>query len=461
MAGVVTVATGTVLHKFGLVTLVTACLVAIGAVSIICVVLSRMSDPGESVPPEATDLTTVTVPAKLRRMSSVGVATVEHTLARAESRGMSTANSRHRTQSNATFLTVALRREAESSDAAGAGAGAGAAAAAAAGGSRDRRVSGVVASSPLVANFDHHHAARRLLRYTAEVLARKHGAIVSVANPAGKVLLTSYDADLTSIDFEAVLADPRGSLMAPLSAWALHSNNSVVAKLSGFALCVWWEPSDDGPVSDLQLQQAASAANFMDTFMDGLWEMDYWGTEHGGAGRPLCLSDVSVGDPELGSAGVDVSAVTNRIADLYVEMLKKTQEHPRQKIVVEDRWSAGRPRFLAACKYWVDRNLPVKYVLPCFPFKSGNTTSKTLGKLPDMAEFVALRRLDAFCRRIEEFYPPGAEITLFTDGRVYAEAFEIPDDTATECECAVFACRGVARWFLCASLACCTYMYTC
>lgn len=73
---------------------------------------------------------------------------------------------------------------------------------------------------------------------------------------------------------------------------------------------------------------------------------------------------------------------------------------------------------------------PVRMVLPGFPAKSPSP-EKTLGPLPDKAEELALASLDGLCREIRDVYPPGAEITVCSDGHVFADLVGVPDDTVT------------------------------
>lgn len=73
---------------------------------------------------------------------------------------------------------------------------------------------------------------------------------------------------------------------------------------------------------------------------------------------------------------------------------------------------------------------PVRLVLPAFPGKSPNR-AKVLGTLPDMAEERALEYLDSLAASIREIHPPGAEIVICSDGRVFSDAVGIPDDDIT------------------------------
>ncbi|OWZ00407.1 hypothetical protein PHMEG_00028403 [Phytophthora megakarya] len=67
----------------------------------------------------------------------------------------------------------------------------------------------------------------------------------------------------------------------------------------------------------------------------------------------------------------------------------------------------------------IERHLPITLVLPSFPFKSPNSTDKVLGKLPDRAEELSMARLERFCCEVEEAYPPGCRMVIFSDGRVF------------------------------------------
>ncbi|HEX8502995.1 MAG TPA: L-tyrosine/L-tryptophan isonitrile synthase family protein [Pyrinomonadaceae bacterium] len=73
---------------------------------------------------------------------------------------------------------------------------------------------------------------------------------------------------------------------------------------------------------------------------------------------------------------------------------------------------------------------PVHLLLPAFPAKSPNT-SKVLGTLPDMAEELALGFLEGVCREIREFYPPGARVTICSDGRVFSDLVGVADADVT------------------------------
>ncbi|MFD8494757.1 L-tyrosine/L-tryptophan isonitrile synthase family protein [Amycolatopsis sp. NPDC059657] len=78
----------------------------------------------------------------------------------------------------------------------------------------------------------------------------------------------------------------------------------------------------------------------------------------------------------------------------------------------------------------MERGAPIEFVLPAFPAKSPNP-AKVLSPLPDTAEELALRFLNSLCERIAEIYPPGARISICSDGRVFSDLIGVPDDHVT------------------------------
>ncbi len=76
------------------------------------------------------------------------------------------------------------------------------------------------------------------------------------------------------------------------------------------------------------------------------------------------------------------------------------------------------------------------FLLPAFPAKSSNR-EKTVGAAPDMGEFLGLMSLNAMCAEIQEAYPPGAEVVICSDGRVFNDLVMVSDDDLE------LYCRGV------------------
>ncbi|WP_439621979.1 L-tyrosine/L-tryptophan isonitrile synthase family protein [Gemmata sp.] len=73
---------------------------------------------------------------------------------------------------------------------------------------------------------------------------------------------------------------------------------------------------------------------------------------------------------------------------------------------------------------------PVRLVLPAFPAKSANP-KKTLGTLPDPGEELALRFLQEACEAIRLRHPPGARLTICSDGRVFNDLVGVDDGAVT------------------------------
>ncbi|KAM5356540.1 hypothetical protein ACJ41O_003186 [Fusarium nematophilum] len=84
-------------------------------------------------------------------------------------------------------------------------------------------------------------------------------------------------------------------------------------------------------------------------------------------------------------------------------------------------------KFVALIYTHVKAQQPVPLCLPAFPFKSPNSTAKVLGKLPDKAEEIALSHLNGLCQAIGDIYPPGAKLTIISDGLVYNDLLGVPD----------------------------------
>ncbi|CVL04001.1 related to ABC1 transport protein [Fusarium mangiferae] len=116
-----------------------------------------------------------------------------------------------------------------------------------------------------------------------------------------------------------------------------------------------------------------------------------------------------------------VSEISNRILDVILEYSLHKFD------TTEELHSAGRPKFLAVVSRFVRARQKVVMCLPAFPFKSANKVEKVLGNLPDKAEELALARLNSICVTIGQFYEPGAELTVISDGLVYNDLLGISD----------------------------------
>lgn len=71
---------------------------------------------------------------------------------------------------------------------------------------------------------------------------------------------------------------------------------------------------------------------------------------------------------------------------------------------------------------------PLSLVLPAFPAKAPSPT-KTLGALPDLAEQLALDHLVELVDDLANTHLPGAELTICSDGHVFADVVGVDDAT--------------------------------
>lgn len=88
----------------------------------------------------------------------------------------------------------------------------------------------------------------------------------------------------------------------------------------------------------------------------------------------------------------------------------------------------GGLKFLAVIYSHIKAGKAVPMCLPAFPFKSPNRSAKVLGKNPDRAEELALSHLNGLCQAITDIYPPGAKLTIISDGLVYNGEFYLAPD---------------------------------
>lgn len=147
-----------------------------------------------------------------------------------------------------------------------------------------------------------------------------------------------------------------------------------------------------------------------------------------GAGAALAGSDrlsSPLIEPEPGAAADDTSE----------RILRALFRHRRLQPVAGA--CAERPcveclgPHLTKVRRFVVKGEPVHMLLPAFPAKSPNPR-KVLGRLPDMAEELALKYLEEVCREIQKVYTPGARVTVCSDGRVFSDLVGVADADVTE-----------------------------
>ncbi|MFC6299217.1 L-tyrosine/L-tryptophan isonitrile synthase family protein [Pseudomonas sp. CCM 7893] len=69
-------------------------------------------------------------------------------------------------------------------------------------------------------------------------------------------------------------------------------------------------------------------------------------------------------------------------------------------------------------------NQPLKFLLPAFPCKS-ISAEKCLSDTPDMAEWLALKKIVSTIRKIEEVYEHGVKFTIFSDYHTFSKYISV------------------------------------
>lgn len=81
---------------------------------------------------------------------------------------------------------------------------------------------------------------------------------------------------------------------------------------------------------------------------------------------------------------------------------------------------------------FVINNKPIEFVMLGFPFKSTNIRDKVLGIKPDLGEEIALNNFMKFNREIQAFYSKGIKISMASDGFMFNDILNVPDNTVIE-----------------------------
>ncbi|KAM0425779.1 hypothetical protein ACHAPT_009029 [Fusarium lateritium] len=135
------------------------------------------------------------------------------------------------------------------------------------------------------------------------------------------------------------------------------------------------------------------------------------------------IHDVAVGSMKPLASAVDTSAL--EISSKILDIIGRYRLNKGESIYASADQSVLK--FIALIYTHVKAQQPVPLCLPAFPFKSPNSTSKVLGKLPDKAEEFALSHLNGMCQAIADIYAPGAKLTIISDGLVYNDLLGVPD----------------------------------
>lgn len=134
------------------------------------------------------------------------------------------------------------------------------------------------------------------------------------------------------------------------------------------------------------------------------------------------VSETQIGgfDPRT-YAVFDVLSASHMRCSVDECLLKRRPEGTREP-------DLRQTQLLQKINHFVTRNAPLPFFLPAFPFKCP-ARGCVVADMPDMAERAGLESLNALTCKIKEFYPPGAKILIVMHGQLFADIFNVSDET--------------------------------
>lgn len=204
--------------------------------------------------------------------------------------------------------------------------------------------------------------------------------------------------------------------MEPVKAMLIPAKPNMEIEPQGFSISslepISVEPEPKVSLASQELLKAGSAVS-IDTvaFLDNAETIDH-------VSHPATAQTTSeifpIAPPETPTSIYDTAAfeISSKILGIINRYALRRSPEASAK-------AEGTLNFLALIYGHVKANTAVPMCLPAFPFKSPNSTLKVLGNLPDKAEEWALAHLNGLCQAIGDIYPPGAELTIISDGLVY------------------------------------------
>jgi hypothetical protein len=118
------------------------------------------------------------------------------------------------------------------------------------------------------------------------------------------------------------------------------------------------------------------------------------------------------------------SPLRGKVAEKVLALL--TSSAVRKGSLEKMQFARCLPDLLGAIRRCVDADKPVQLTLMAFPFKVANAAKVGPRRLPDLAELIALARLDHLNARAKCIYPPGLEIHIIHDGSHIGALFGVP-----------------------------------
>lgn len=271
--------------------------------------------------------------------------------------------------------------------------------------------------------------ANALCEWAAEMPAGTVGARFVAAMRAKLALLEPHRRALVALSARAIDPDARASVLG-------KSTEVVRSKVGG----VFWlavSGAEDAPDREqaarlARLLYGAHLALTLLFLQDPKGEMAARTLEMIGAALPALIASPlgaiaahqidGVFGHLLGTAAA-ASGGGEKARILLDRILRRRRVLPG---VPAEPTEAARVLHLPVIQAFVDESEPVQLVLPAFPAKAPNP-AKVLGKLPDLAESLALGSLASLLDEIGEAHAPGARLVIASDGHVFADVVGVSD----------------------------------
>ncbi|KAJ1555961.1 dityrosine synthesis enzyme, partial [Cladochytrium tenue] len=265
-----------------------------------------------------------------------------------------------------------------------------------------------------------------------KALVTLNDLIFSTGLPRSKLSLESLLSPLDSLDIGKESEETKSSFIA--------RNHQTTAYLRGVTHSFRARLNIPGLTASLPLtvvERAIIAEDGAVTAFKGVTILDQENNIDPQLSRPeLYLAELVTAKAVVDAATTSVAPLTDpaavsRVTDAVVDVFDKNLRNHLPN--GSDRWDGvGRTGFTASVRFYIERNLPVRFVLPAFPCKSPNTEQKVLGSLPDLGEELALRTMDITGRKIKEVYPPGVSFLIVSDGHVFSDLLGVNDDAVVQ-----------------------------
>jgi pyoverdine/dityrosine biosynthesis protein Dit1 len=110
-----------------------------------------------------------------------------------------------------------------------------------------------------------------------------------------------------------------------------------------------------------------------------------------------------------------------------MEIIDIFQKYRMEPTPIDQYESKGKEVLQNKIEYFMGNNMPIKFTMLGFPFKSPNHRDKTISDNADRSEKEALLTFDNLIREINEVYSYGVEINVASDGYVFNDLLGVDD----------------------------------